>query len=237
MKHWMNLGVSGQCGWPDSPVEVTFGSSHFVLMPRTRENSASIHMVTKSHDDLSEMTTVNRFLSVVSWAYKESLQNEYGWSGNPVPCAVPAPNLARSINSCFLVRWNPLPDPRQRLAVALYREAMSVNSVPYQFLGFFKIINILYKSGSAQKTWIKATLPKLTASSVLDRLAALSKSEPDVAQYLYESGRCAVAHAFADPLIDPDDLAHLRRLSTDLEVVRALAEYLIEYELDVPDYP
>ena len=54
---------------------------------------------------------------------------------------------------------------------------------------------------------------------------------------LYESGRCAVAHAFADPLVDPDDLADLRRLSADLDVVRALAEYLIEHELHVPRYP
>ena len=237
MKNWMNLGVSGQCGWPEAQMEVTFGSKSFVLMPRTRENSASVHIETESTDNLSEMTTVNRFLSVVSWAYKESLHNEYGWSGNPVPVAVPAQNLARSINRHFLIRWNPLPEPKQRLAVALYREAMSVNSLPYQFLGFFKIINILYKSGPAQTAWINATLPKITLSFVRKRVTALAASELDVAQYLYESGRCAVAHAFSDPLVDPDDLTHLRRLSADLDVVRALAEHLIEHELQVPDYP
>lgn len=237
MTHWMNLGVSGQCGWPDSQVEVTFGTTHFVLLPRTKENSASIHIETHSNDQLDEMTTVNRFLSIVSWAYKESLHNDYGWSGNPIPCPVPRQNLARSINRYFLNRWNPLPDQKQRLAVALYREAMSVNSLPYQFLGFFKVINILYKNGLAQKTWIKATLPKLTANYLQNRLIALAKSEPDVADYLYESGRCAVAHAFADPLIDPDDLTHLRRLSADLDIVQALAEFLIKYELNVPDFP
>ena len=183
------------------------------------------------------MTTVNRFLSIVSWADKQSLQNNYGWSGNTVPCAVRKMCLARSINRDFLTRWNPLLDPKQQLAVALYREAMSVNSIPYQFLGFFKIINILYKNGHDQKAWIKATLPLLTESYLKDRLLALSNAESDVAAYLFESGRCAVAHAFSDPLIDPDDLTHLRRLSEDLEVVQALAEYLIKYELNVPDYP
>ena len=79
-------------------------------------------------------------------------------------------NLARSINRDFLTRWNPLDDPKQRLAVALYREAMSVNSIPYKFLGFFKIINILYKNGPDQKAWIKATLPSLTESYLQDRL-------------------------------------------------------------------
>jgi len=185
---------------------------------------------------LDEMTTVNRFLSLVSWGDKQSLHNHYGWSGNPVPCAVPKTNLARSINRDFLTRWKPLDDPKQRLAVALYREAMSIDSIPYKVLGFFKIINILYKNGPNQKAWIKATLPRLTEHYLQDRLLALSNAEPDVAAYLYESGRCAVAHAFSDPLVDPDDLTHLRRLSADLEVIQALAEYLVKHELNVPDY-
>ena len=237
MARWMNLGVSGQCGWPDRQMEVTFGNYRFILMPRTKENSASIHVETRGPDRLAEMTAINRFLSVISWSYKASLENEYGWSGNPVPVPVPAKNLARSINPHFLIGWNPLPDPKQRLAVALYREALSVNSPPYQFLGFFKIINILHKSGPEQVQWINATLPKLTYIPAQERLATLRQSEPDVAQYLYESGRCAVAHAFADPLVDPDDLADLHRLSADLDVVRALAEHLIEHELHVPRYP
>ena len=183
------------------------------------------------------MTTVNRFLSIVSWADKQSLQNNYGVSGSTVPCAVRKMGLARSINRYFLTRWNPLLDPKQQLAVALYREAMSVNSIPYKFLGFFKIFNILHKDGPAQKAWIKATLPNLTESYLQDRLLALSNAKSDVAAYLYGSCRCAVAHAFSEPLIDPDDLTHLRRLSEDLEVVQALAEYFIKYELNVPDYP
>jgi len=82
-----------------------------------------------------------------------------------------------------------------------------------------------------------STLPRLNDIPAQERLTTLQNVEPDVAQYLYESGRCAVAHAFADPLVDPDDLTDLRRLSADLDVVRALAEYLIEHELHVPRYP
>jgi hypothetical protein len=37
--------------------------------------------------------------------------------------------------------------------------------------------------------------------------------------------------------VDPDDLTDLRRLSADLDVVRALAEHVIEHELHVPKYP
>lgn len=237
MQRWMNLGVSGQCGWPTKRTEVTFGAVKFVLLPRTKENSASIHLEVSRMEHLEAMTTVNRFLSVAAWAYKDSLQNEYGWSGNPMPVPVPAQNLARSINDAFLIRWNTLPEPKQRLALALYREALTLDSIPYRVLGFFKIINILHKLGPAQVEWIKATLPKLAMPHIKERLAQIEASEPDVATYLYESGRCAVAHAFADPLIDPDDLTHLHRLSADEGIVRCLAEYLIEHELCVPDYP
>jgi hypothetical protein len=231
----MNLGVSGECGWPDSQIEVSFGTTRFILMPQTNTNSASIHLETHSNDNLDEMTAVNRFLSIVSWADKQSLHNNYGWSGNPEPLAVPKMNLARSINRYFLIRWNPLDDPKQQLAVALYREAMSVNSIPYKVLGFFKIINILYKAGPEQIAWIRETLPKLTERYLRDRILALSNAESDVAEYLYVSCRCAVAHASSDPLIDPDDLTDLHRLSADLDIVQALAEYLIKYELKVPD--
>lgn len=237
MARWTNFGVSGQCGWPDRQLEVTFDNYRFVLMPRTKENSASIHVETHSADGLAEMTAINRFLSVISWSYKGSLEaNEYG-SVSRILGAVPATNLAQTINPYFLIRWNPLPDSKQRLAVALYREALSVNSLPYQFLGFFKIINISYKSGPEQVQWIRATLPKLNYIPAQERLATLQHSQLDIAQYLYESGRCAVAHTFADPLVDPDDLTDLRRLSADLDVIRALAEHLIEHELHVPRYP
>lgn len=237
MPQWMNFGITGQCDWPDRQVEVTFGNYRFVLMPCTKENSASIHIETHSADGLSEMTAINRFLSVISWSYKGSLEaDEYGSVGRILGPAI-VTDLVQPIDPCFLIRWNPLPGSKQRLAVALYREALSVNSPPYQFLGFFKIINILYKSGLEQVQWIRATLPKLNYIPAQERLATLQHSQPDIAQYLYESGRCAVAHAFVDPLVDPDDTTDLRRLSADLDVIRALAEHLIEHELHVPRYP
>jgi Methylamine utilization protein MauJ len=54
-----------------------------------------------------------------------------------------------------------------------------------------------------------------------------------VAPYLYGSGRCAIAQAYADPIVDPDDVSDLRRLSGDLHIVKEIAEYLIANELKV----
>ena len=117
-----------------------------------------------------------------------------------------------------------------------------MNSLPYEFLGYFKILNILNRSGQGQKEWIRQTLPKLTGKKARERIAAISTSGDEVAEHLYDSGRCAIAHAYNDPLVDPDDVSQLRGLSEDLGLIRELAEYAIEHELGVcrrlwPDAP
>ena len=87
--------------------------------------------------------------------------------------------------------------------------------------------------GGGQKNWINATIDKLKDHQALTRLKMLKSEGEDVGQYLYQSGRCAVAHAFDEPLVDPEDSKDLERLTRDLPVIKALAEYLIECELGV----
>ena len=82
--------------------------------------------------------------------------------------------------------------------------------------------------------WIRDTLPKLTNRDALQRIAVIAAIEGDVANNLFVSGRCAVAHAFTNPVVDPDTPEHIIRLSADMPVAKALAEYLIEHELGVP---
>jgi hypothetical protein len=123
------------------------------------------------------------------------------------------------------------PEPKARIALGLYREAVSVNSVPYEFLGYFKVINTRYDKGKTQQIpWINLTLPLLTDPAALKRLAELTSQCANVGEYLYYSGRCAVAHAWSDPVVDPDDPDDIMRLSSDMPVAKALAEYLIEHE-------
>jgi hypothetical protein len=124
-------------------------------------------------------------------------------------------------------------DSRGVLALAFYREALTVNSIPYSFLGFFKVINIGHERGPAQIDWITQTLGVLQSHEVKTRVQTLQRLGHSVGEYLYESGRCAVAHAYAQPLVNPEEPEDLDRLSKDLPVVRALAERFIEYELGI----
>lgn len=92
-----------------------------------------------------------------------------------------------------------LPEPSDRearLGLALYAEALRVNSVPYAFLGFFKIINIVVPDGGAsQEQWVNANVDAVSDKAALARVADLRAQGRNVGKYLYESGRCAIAHA------------------------------------------
>ena len=109
-------------------------------------------------------------------------------------------------------------------------------SVPYSFLGFFKILNIGSPDGKKQIAWTNDAINRITDHRAVARLAELRSSVADVGEYLYGSGRCAVAHAFNDPTINPDDAADMLRLARDLPVAQSLAELFIEAELGVKSY-
>ena len=99
-------------------------------------------------------------------------------------------------------------------------------------LGMF--LNPTQNDLEAQKQWIRDNLQYVTDKDAIARIAILTSAEPDVANYLYVSGRCAVAHAFdQNNVVNPDDPADLIRLHEDLPVIRELARVAIEREFGV----
>lgn len=120
------------------------------------------------------------------------------------------------------------------LALALFREGMSINSDPFAFLSYFKILNIAFLNGQAQMNWINNNLSGIWYSPAVDRIRELQSSVADLGDYLYVQGRCAVAHANGTPIVNPDNYADKRRLSHDLPLMKEVAAMFIERELDVP---
>lgn len=234
-KKYLQCGVEGQATWPREKTVITFGSHELHLFPLTKDHSQSISIDISRISNVDGMTIINRFLSLISWCSNQGMHNNYGWSGNPIP----VPVLRRKPSICTASPYPfyrpPLQDKKQRLAIALYREALTVNSPPYEILGYFKIINVVYKGSKEQIKWINDNLQYIDDELSKSRIKVLNKQVDDIGQYLYGSGRCAVAHAFADPLVDPDDLVHLRRLSEDVHIIKSLARHLIKHELGVSD--
>lgn len=240
MERWLNCGVTTQVHWPHERKEVKYGLHTFVLMPQTSEHSASIHLEVSRLSGESGMTLVNRFLSALCWKCDEPAINHYGWTGNPKPVAVPKHRIpfAYSPTNAFPNEVYEVTDKKAKLAIALYREARSLDSVPFQFLSFFKILNIFWKDKYINGVnelieQLRAMLPFINNKECQDRILEMEKENGDPAEYLYKSGRCAIAHAFADPIVDPDDVSDLHRLSKDLWLMRNITAYLIEREYGI----
>jgi hypothetical protein len=61
-----------------------------------------------------------------------------------------------------------------------------------------------------------------------ERVQEIVKNDSNVAEYLDYSGRCAIAHVFRDPIVNPDDYDDYVRISQDVRVVKDLARAAVE---------
>lgn len=238
MMRLLTVGVRGSAAWPEQETKIRFGGHELILRPATKDTEQSVHIALQGLSEVDALTLINRFLSVLAWCDDQSMENLYGWSGNPVPVSVPRQSRLIGSAIAFPFYRDVENDPKARLALALYREGRTVNSVPFAFLSYFKILNIFWNDKHKRDSiyitdGLRDVLPKISDGEARKRIDGLSKKQTDVAAYLYQSGRCAVAHAYLDPVVDPDDVDDLRRLSEDMGIIKAIAEYLIENELHV----
>jgi hypothetical protein len=234
MTEWLVVGLDVGVHWPTVETGLRFEGHEILLRPETDRLAPSVVMGYEPPMGQQEaLHLVRRFLSSVAWVKGGHLR-EIMVMGGSHPIGVGKGPMARLIDTKFRVDYLPEPaDPKARLALALYREAMGLNSEPYQFLGFYKVVNMLYETGPDQKAWINSTVDKVENHIAQQRLAELRAQGEDVGNYLYESGRCAVAHAFNEPVVNPDDPKDTQRLANDLRLMKGLAEYAVEHELGV----
>lgn len=239
MGDWLNLKVDGSAAWPNEETKITFGGCELVLLPATRKTEQSAHVNLSKISDEEAFTVVNRFLSILSWCDGVPMEVDdgviCGRTWNPMPISR---DMNRSVGSCafgYPFYRDIATDNKVTLALALYREARTINSIPYAFLGYYKILNIWWSDRTDRKSkmnelveGIRDILPKLTDRYVTGRINCLSQSENDIPRYLHDSCRCAVAHANVAPTVDPDNWSDIKRLAADLEIIRAVAEHLIE---------
>ena len=231
----MIVTVETELEWSAEETSVAFMDHTLILRPPDGDSAADLRIQYEHPQSQQEVfETICRFLTTLSWWHRRPARGRLR-----IECHAPmrggkggyGPPLRRNYQLPQGVQ-SPS-DPKARIAVALYREAISVNNVPYEFLGYFKIINVCYRTPRNQINWINRTLPLLTDKKAKQRISELRRLESDIGKYLYESGRCAVAHGSAKRVIDPDNPADIFRLSADMPIARVFAEYLIEKELGV----
>jgi hypothetical protein len=240
VKRWLTVAVDSGVAWPMADTRISFRGREFQLQAETDQFAACV--VLEYDDSAATMTEavtfVEEFLSSVSWIERGSIRTGGMNSGSRLMRIGRGPK-GRIVTRKFYGDHLPVSDdPKVRLALALHREGLNLvsASVPYAFLSFAKIINILHGTGSTQIAWINAAVPQLSFSyEAQERAQRLRQEGKDVGEYLYGSGRCAVAHAYSDA-INPENPEDIYRLSLDLPLIKALSEYLIEHEFGVQSW-
>lgn len=230
---YRTVGIKTQIPWPTEERIIYFLGHKFHLLPGSDELARMVRVETsEGFNQVDADKLILELLSSLAWAEQANAVTTFGtWCTRPLD--VGNGPIGTMVDGQLDYLPDP-PDPKAKLALALYREGLSVNLVPYQFLGFFKVINIFQKTGSYQKKWIGNNLQHVADTKAIARVATIRRFESDVADYLYKSGRCAVAHAFDQTnVVNPDDPADLIRLSEDLPVIRELARVAIEREFGV----
>ena len=238
---WMNFAVRAGFSWPNVPVEIPFENSTVVLSPATEDLVCTASIFDQSGFEFAEgATRLSRFLSRLAWSQRGGIEEHFAIGTND-PEKTGRLGKGNYATSAWanIEPWHQLylpspPSPNAALAIALFREGMTLNSEPLAFLSFFKVLNVVFSDGQAQQGWINNNLGLVQYGQALDRLSELRAQHQDIGKYLYVQGRCAVAHAYSSPVADPDNYADRLRLRDDLPLIEAMAEFCIEHELDVP---
>ena len=234
---WILANVETTSCWPITAQKVRYRGHTMWIIPLMRDRYPAVAM--KQPAGMSQEACeklVLRFLSALAWVEDAGyLVDGVGGGSMPNP-------MGRSKVGGFAIcdefDLSYLPEPASEkalLALALMREGRGLNHPGYSFLAFYRVVELAIGRGSKhQIAWINEQLSRglhHQARQALDDLRA--QSVADIGEHLYASGRCAMAHAKREPVIDPDDPADARRLWAERPIMLELAQCAIEEKLGV----
>jgi hypothetical protein len=236
---WLVASIETGIPWADKDTEITFKGQKVLLRTATNERLPAICIEydpnSITFDAMHKLA--RELMSELCWVFHYSLVELWVCGGSIPINTGPGPKfLSKALG--FRVDYLPeVQDPRAKLALAFFREGLSLNSVPYRFLGYWKIVSLLHNDGSTQQiAWLLATLGKLTEFNAVQRLNDLKATgatlEQIVSNHLYGSRRCAVSHATGQT-INPDDPNQEADVAKDLPLIKAIGEYAIEHDFGI----
>lgn len=242
---WLTAGVASSITWPSFDVCVLYAGDEYFLRGTERNGQQSPPCITIAcqngqHDEA--IGKIYRFTSILSW-FMGGYVDVSGYIYGSHPSLYGSRNVYSSLGivgtKSFSCNHMPIiDDENARIALAFWREGNRLDKVHdgYAFLSFYKVIESQFQHKDAAKVaWITNNIDRLTDRAA-KRVAELRADGIDVSRHLFDSGRCAVAHAsLGGEIIDPDIPTDRRRLSADLIVIEELARIYIRDELKVPD--
>ncbi|AEJ02504.1 hypothetical protein Nit79A3_2750 [Nitrosomonas sp. Is79A3] len=245
---WLIAAVHYSISWPEKTVLLQYDKEDYFLTGLNEDNNkfstaCVIVRLSELHNDAAlhiALKKVYRFTSILGW-FVRGYVDVVGYITGSRPILY---SLARTQMSIMTMHFNcnfmPLiRDKNIWRALAFWREGLRLSELheSYSFLSFYKVIESQFNKdeGKARGAWINNSIIMLTGKAA-DRVRELQSSQLDLGKHIFDSGRCAVAHASLNSeLIDPDNPADRIRIAKDIEIVRSLAEKYICEELGVPN--
>jgi hypothetical protein len=233
---WIVANIRTDGWWPVNAQKVMYRGEAVWILPVMKGFHPAVAMKvpqTKSRSECEKL--LMRFISNLSWVEGRGFMVE-GLGGGSLPAPMGRDKeRGIPIGEEFDLSYFPEPTSVEALrALALMREGRGLNHPAYAFLSFFRVLEVAFSDSKRRQKWVSDNTGSVHGHGVADALAGLRlKGVTDIGAHLYESGRCAIAHANRTPIVDPDDPADTRRLQSELPIMMALAQKAIEEELGI----
>ena len=228
---WACVGIQPTTAWPVRAQSLFFAGHRIWIVPLTQEADPGVAMklADEMHQDEAE-SILYRFLSVLSWRESIGIIAAYGTGGRIVRMMGRRSEFRTATRDGFDFTEVICPEDEQsRIALALVREARSLNHHGYAFLSYWRVLELVFPAKKDLTAWMIATLPALEGQAVEQAIKGIALDDiVQIQTHLYVSSRCAVAHAARRPIVNPDDPRDARRLHGELPIVRELALRAIE---------
>lgn len=233
---WIVASVRTNSFWPVNAQKASFRERVVWILPISKNAFPAVAINAlpgEAFEDCERL--IMNFLSVLAWVMGHGYLVEGFTRGN-----LPRPmgrNELTGYGICeeFDLSYFPtVQERRTSLALALMREGRGLNHPAYAFLSFYRILEVAFPDGRKRKAWVTGGIDRIEDHRAKEALTKLkSRGIANVGDHLFESGRCAIAHARGGRIVDPDDPSDYRRLSAELPIVIALATMAIEEALGV----
>lgn len=233
---WMCLNVDIRTPWPTKPQSFAFEGHPIWVIPTTTDNYPGLAVNKPASMDSDEcFALLHRALSVLAWLQDTGAVVAHMSGGNLPRMMGMRQSFGNAIRDDFDLSDLPvLENPASKLALALMREGRGLNHPGYSFLSFFRALEAAIPQPKVRAAWVTENIDKLEGHRAKEALEKLKSTvQDDIGKHLFESGRCAIAHARADPIINPDDPRDTRRLNAELPIIEALAVLAIQEHLGI----
>lgn len=238
---WHIANVRTHLPWPVRAQSVRFAGQEVWVFPllHNRQPSVAISTAESSAPEAAERVLM-RFISSLAWVYREGiLTSGIATSGQARPLGCSGWEMQPAPRTAFDLIGLPAPaEPRGQLALALMRDGWSINSPAYAFLSFYRAFEVAVQDPKARQRWFQEDrLSQLHRANVathvaLERLNFASAQA--LGQRLFKERRHPIAHGMNPPhVISPDDIATLRELQSEKEIMGAVASIAIQEMLNI----